>query len=116
MKADKPDTCNLSLCVVGNLYSTKIHNSINLFTASGRKVGNSGARMMLKAQRTITRLLPTATATAETPGTSQSTGWAGEYFNIYILVFSKCFRAGYFTFSQLKFKVNKGINMIYASK
>ena len=28
-----------------------------------------------------------------------------------LLVFSKCFRAGYFTFSQLKFKVNKGINL-----
>ena len=28
-----------------------------------------------------------------------------------VLVFSKCFRAGYFTFSQLKFKVNKGINL-----
>ena len=27
-----------------------------------------------------------------------------------LLVFSKCFRAEYFTFSQLKFKVNKGIN------
>ena len=27
-----------------------------------------------------------------------------------LMVFSKCFRAGYFTFSQLKFKVNKGIN------
>ena len=30
---------------------------------------------------------------------------------LYILVFSKCFCAGYFTFSQLKFKVNKGINL-----
>ena len=30
---------------------------------------------------------------------------------IMVLVFSKCFRAGYFTFSQLKFKVNKGINL-----
>ena len=29
----------------------------------------------------------------------------------YLLVFSKCFRAGYFTFSQLKFKINKGINL-----
>ena len=28
-----------------------------------------------------------------------------------LLVFSKCFRAGYFTFSQLKFEVNKGINL-----
>ena len=28
-----------------------------------------------------------------------------------VLVFSKCFRAGYFTFSQLKFKVNKCINL-----
>ena len=28
-----------------------------------------------------------------------------------VLVFSKCFRAGYVTFSQLKFKVNKGINL-----
>ena len=28
-----------------------------------------------------------------------------------ILVFSKCFRAGYFTFSQPKFKINKGINL-----
>ena len=29
-----------------------------------------------------------------------------------VLVFSKCFRAGYFTFSQLKFKVNKGIKLM----
>ena len=29
-----------------------------------------------------------------------------------LLVFSKCFHAGYFTFSQLKFKVNKGINLL----
>ena len=28
-----------------------------------------------------------------------------------LLDFSKCFRAGYFIFSQLKFKVNKGINL-----
>ena len=31
--------------------------------------------------------------------------------HMHLLVFSKCFRAGYFTFSQLKFKVNKGINV-----
>ena len=36
--------------------------------------------------------------------------------DIIILVFSKCFRAGYFTFSQLKFKVNKGINLLVFSK
>ena len=30
---------------------------------------------------------------------------------VVIFAFSKCFRAGYFTFSQLKFKVNKGINL-----
>ena len=34
-----------------------------------------------------------------------------EWSKTLLLVFSKCFRAGYFTFSQLKFKVNKGINI-----
>ena len=29
----------------------------------------------------------------------------------YVIGLFKCFRAGYFTFSQLKFKVNKGINL-----
>ena len=28
-----------------------------------------------------------------------------------LLVVSKCIRAGYYTFSQLKFKVNKRINL-----
>ena len=27
-----------------------------------------------------------------------------------VLVFSKCFRSGFYTFSQLKFKVNMGTN------
>ena len=32
-------------------------------------------------------------------------------YNLYaVLVFSKCFLAGYYTFSQLKFKVNQRIN------
>ena len=30
--------------------------------------------------------------------------------NTYLLGFSKCLRAGFYTFSRLKFKVNKGTN------
>ena len=37
-------------------------------------------------------------------------GHTNEGINILKLVFSKCFRAGFYTFSQLKFKVNKGTN------
>ena len=32
------------------------------------------------------------------------------HFELMLLVFSKCFRAGFYIFSRLKFKVNKGTN------